>query len=146
MHHLILDKLGNDGTGTVITQTAGMYVGRVEIVAQCVHRQQRSISGFITEVVFELTSCQFRTTLRFGSDKLSLFAIENVMTHERESNAAEVGTAPEAGDDHIRIFAGHLHLFFSLKTDDSLMKGDMTQNRTQCIFTVRCRGSQFDSL
>lgn len=39
------------------------------------------------------------------------FAFEDGVAHKWECDASEVGTAAEAGNDHIGIFAGHLHLF-----------------------------------
>lgn len=74
------------------------------------------------------------------------FAFEDGVAHEWECDASEVGTASEAGNDHIGIFAGHLHLFFGFQADYSLVQSDVAQYGTECILTVGCGSCQLDGL
>ena len=64
------------------------------------------------------------------------------MAHEGEGDAAEVAAAAEAGDDHIGIFAGLLHLLLGFKADDGLMDGHVVEHRAQRVLTVRCGSSE----
>ena len=68
------------------------------------------------------------------------------MAHKWECDASEVGTASEAGNDHIGIFTGHFHLFFGFQADYSLVQSDVAQYGTECILTVGCGSCQLDSL
>ena len=61
---LVLEQLADDRTSSVIAQTACMYVCRMEVVAQGVHRQQRRETGYIAEIVLECSTGQFGTGLR----------------------------------------------------------------------------------
>ena len=142
----VLEQLRDDHTGTMITQTTSMNVGRFEVMTQGEHRQQRSVASLITEVIFELTSCQLRTALWLSCNKLGVLLTTQVMTHEWESQSAEVTSATEAGNHLVRIFASHLHLLFCLQSDDSLMQSHMIEHRTQCVLTARSGSSQLDSL
>ena len=130
----------------MITQTTSMNVGRLEVMTQGEHRQQRSVASLIAEVIFELTPCQLRTALWLGCDKLSVLLSAQIMTHEWESQSAEIASATEAGNHLIGIFASHLHLLFCLQSDDRLMQSHMVEHRTQCVLTARSGSSQFDSL
>ena len=76
MHHTVLDKLGDNHAGTMITQTASMDVGRLEVVAEGVHRQQWRVTSLVTEVVTELTARQLRTTIGLCCDKLCGLAVK----------------------------------------------------------------------
>ena len=99
--------------------------------------RDRSIPGFITEVILELTTCQFRTRSRFGSNETSLFSFLYGVAHERERDTSEVGTTSETTDHDIRILACHFHLFFSFQSDNSLVESHVAKYGTERIFTVR---------
>ena len=146
MHVSILDKLRNDHARTMIAQTAGMDVGWLEVMTQGKHRQQWSISRFISEIILKLTTCQLRTALRFGSDKLGVLLATQVMTHEWESQSAKVTSATEAGNHLIRIFASHRHLLLCLQSDDGLVQSHMVQNGTQGVLTARSGSGQLHCL
>ena len=91
-------------------------------MSQRVHRQQWRIASLVAKVVLKLTTCQFRTRIRLCSDEARLLAILDVVTHEWESDTAEVGSTTEASNHHVWIFTCHLHLLLSLKADDRLMQ------------------------
>jgi len=61
--------------------------------------------GSLGTVILELTTCQFRTRCRFGSNETSLFSFLYRVTHEWERDTSEVGTTSETTDYDIRIFA-----------------------------------------
>lgn len=124
----------------MIAQATGMDIGGFEVVAQSVHRQQRGVACLITEVVAELTACQFGATVWLGCNKFRRLAVLQVMAHEWEGNATEIRAAAETTDHDIGIFACHLHLFLSLKADDGLMESHVIEHRAQYILTVRCGG------
>ena len=71
-HHLVLQQLRDNRSGAVIPQTTGMNVGRSKIVPQSEHRQQRRISRFITKIVTENATRQFRARIGFGCQKTGL--------------------------------------------------------------------------
>ena len=146
MHITILDQLRDDHTGTMVTETTSMDVGRLEVMTQGKHRQQRSISSLITKVIFKLTTSQLRTALWFCSDKLGMLLALQVMTHEWEGKSTKVTTTTKTSNHLVRILTRHRHLLFSLQTDDSLMQSHVIQNRTQGIFTARSGCSQLNSL
>lgn len=115
-------------------------------MSQCKHRQQRSIPGFIAEVILEFTACQLRTGGRFGGDETCFLSFKDGMAHEWECDTAEIGTAAKARDNRVGIFTGHFHLFLGFQSDYSLMQGDVAQYGAECIFTVGSGACQFDSL
>ena len=53
---LVFQQLAHDRTGSVIAQTSGVNVRRVEVVSQRIHREQRSEACHVAEVVLELTA------------------------------------------------------------------------------------------
>ena len=65
------------------------------------------------------------------------------MPHEREGDASEIRTSTKTAYDYIRILPCNLHLLFRLKTDYSLMKGDMVHHGTESIFTSRGHAGKF---
>ena len=130
----------------MVTETTCMDVGWLEVMTQGKHRQQRSISSLITKVIFKLSTSQLRTALWFCSDELGMLLALQVMTHEWEGKSTKVTTATKTSNHLVRILTCHLHLLFSLQTDDCLMQSHVIQNRTQGIFTARSGGSQLYSL
>ena len=144
-HQSVLQELRNDDTGTVEAQTSGMDIGRSKLVSQGVHREQRSVTGFVGKVIMEFTTGELRARSRFGCDEACLAAFLDGVAHEREADTTEVGTATEATDNDVRIFASHLHLLFGFEADNRLVKGNVAQYRAEGIFTVRCGTGQFDS-
>ena len=122
-HKFVFQQLGNDDAGTVITQTSGVDVGGCEVVSQREHRQEGGISGFVPEVVTEFASRQFGARSRFGGYEAGGFPLQDVVPHERECDASEVGASPEAGNYHIGIFSCHFHLFFCFQSDNGLVQG-----------------------
>ena len=114
----------------MIAQASGVYIGRLKVVTQRVHRQQRRVTGLISEVVFELSTCQFRATLGLGSNKFRVLmaAIEH-MPHKGEGYSTEVTATPEAGNYLVWVFTGHLHLPFCLQAYDGLVQRNVVQHR-----------------
>lgn len=115
LHQSVFQELGDDDARAVVTQSACMDVGRSEVVSQGEHRQEGSVARFVSEVVLEMSARQFWARCRFGCDVTCLFPFLDAMAHERETDAAEVGTAAETADDDVRIFTGHFHLFLGFQ-------------------------------
>ena len=113
-------------------------------MSQGEHRQQRGIACLIAKVVLELAACQFRTRGGLGCNETGLLAFEDVVPHEGEGDAAEVGTTAKAANHHIGIFACHRHLLFCLQADNRLMQGDVAQHGAEGVFAVRRGACQFD--
>ena len=146
MHIAVLDELGDDHAGTMVAQTACVDVGGLEVVTQCVHREQWGVTSLVAEVVAELTAGEFRTAVRLGCNELGVALTTQVVTHEGEGDTTEVGTTAEAADHDIRIFASHLHLLFGLQADDGLVETYVVQHGAERVFTVRCSGGELYSL
>ena len=123
-----------------------MDVRGLEVVAQGEHGQQRRIACLVAEVVAELTAGELRTAVGLGSNKFGVALAAQVVTHEGERNAAEVGTATEAADDNVGVFACHLHLLLSLETDNGLMESDVVEHGSEGVFAVGRSGCQLNGL
>ena|SRR5574344_101775 len=114
MQITILQKLGDNHTSTMITETTCMNVGRLEIMTQSKHWQQWSVTCLITEIILELTASQLRTALRLCSNKLSMALACEVVTEEWEGNTTKVTTTTETSNHLIRILTCHRHLLLCL--------------------------------
>lgn len=84
---LVFQQLAHDRTGSVIAQTSGVNVRRVEVVSQRIHREQRSEACHVAEVVLELTARQLGTRLGFDGDYAGIFTFGQVIAQEREADA-----------------------------------------------------------
>lgn len=102
----------------MVAQATRMDITRLELMTQRIHWQQRCIPSLVTEVILELTTSQFRTTVRLSSDKLRLLTLQDVMTHKGEGDTTEVTATTETSNHHVRILPSHRHLLLSLQTDD----------------------------
>ena len=122
-----------------------MDVGGPEVVAEGEHREQGSVAGLVAEVIFEDTACEFGARSGFGGDEAGVLGGTSVevVAHEREGDAAEVGAAAEAGDHHVGIFAGHGHLFLGFEADDSLVECYVAEHRAEGVFTSGSCGGEF---
>ena len=136
VNHAVAAQLADDSSRTMIAETAGMYIGRREIVAEGIHRNKRSITGLIAEIVLQHTACQFRTRRRLCCNKTRGALSRKVMAHEREGYARKVRAAAEASDNNVGILSGHLHLFLSLQADYSLVECHMIEHRAEHILAV----------
>ena len=68
------------------------------------------------------------------------------MSHEWERYATEVGASSEASYHDVRILSSLLHLLLSLKAYDSLVEGDVVEDRAEDVFAVWCRHGELHSL
>ena len=112
----------------MISESAGVDIGRLEIMTESEHRKKRSIAGFVTIVIFKLSLSKFRTCRRLGCNEPGLALTTETMSQERKGYASEIGTSTEASYHDIRIIPRLLHLLFCLKTDYGLMKGHMVHH------------------
>ena len=58
-HETVLHQLGHDDTGAMVPEASSMDCSRLEGVAEGVHREERSETGLVAEVIFKLTAGQF---------------------------------------------------------------------------------------
>ena len=113
----------------MVAKAAGVNVGRLKVMPQRVHWQQRRVSCLVTEVIFELTAREFGATFRFGGDELRvLVAPIKEMTHERKGYSTEITATSEACNHFIGIFTSQFHLLFCLKSDHSLMQSNVVEH------------------
>lgn len=147
-HEFVFEELGDDDACAVVAETAGVDVGGPEVVAEGEHREQGSVAGFVAEVIFEDAACEFGARSGFGGDEagfLGCAAVE-IVAHEGEGDAAEVGAAAEAGNHHVGIFAGHGHLFLGFEADDGLVESHVAEHRAEGVFTSGSCGGEFHGL
>ena len=78
----------------------------------------------------------------FISEKLGLLAVEDIMTHEGESDTTEVAATTETSNHCVGIFTCHGHLLLGFKTDDGLVQTHVVEHRAKGVFTVRRGGCQ----
>jgi len=71
---------------------------------------------------------------RFHCQKAGLFAVPQVSAQERQRDAAEIRAAAHAADDHIRVFAGQVHLLEGFLANNCLMQEHVVQHRTEPVF------------
>ena len=114
LHHLVFHQLADDRARAMIAQAARMDIGRGEVVAQGVHRDQRRIARLVAKVILELATRQLRAGSRLGGDDAHLFVLDQLVAQEGERDAREVGSATEAADHDVGILARHLHLLLGL--------------------------------
>ena len=128
-HKAVFHKLRNNYARTVIPQPACVYVCRLEIVTNCVHRHEWGITALVSEIVAEFPAREFGACFRFCSNKFCFLAFEYIVPHERECKSAEIRTSAEAGYYRVGIFACHFHLFFCFKSYYRLMQRYMVEHR-----------------
>ena len=146
LHIAVLHQLAQDNAGPVVTQTAGVDGRRLEAVAQGKHGKERGHAGLVAKVILEFSLGQLGAGVRFGRNEAGLLAVLDVVPHEREGQAAEVGAAAEAGNHDIRILAGQGHLLFGFQADDGLVQAHVVEHGAQGILAVRGAHGQFDGL
>ena len=138
-------QLGNQWRLAVIAQTAGMDAGGHEVVAQGVHHRDRRHLGGIAVIEGIDPLGQGRARSRFHRHAAHFFAVGPV-GDEREGQSGEVGAAAAAGDHHVRIIPGDLHLGLGLLADHGLVQTDMIQHAAEGIVGVGMAGGIFNRL
>ena len=147
LHKAVLDKLGHNHAGTVVAETAGVDVCGTEVVAQGEHRDQRGEARLVAKVIVEHTLGELGAAQRLSCDEAGILMLAGEgVAHERECQTAKVTAAAEATDNHVGIFARHLHLLLCLQTDDALVQGHMVQHRTEGVAAVGGVHGQLHSL
>ena len=145
-HESVLEELADDDACSVVSESAGMDVGGHEVVAECVHREERCVACYVAEVVLEDSVGELRTAGWFGCYEACLLAFEDVVAHEGEGYASEVGAAAEASDDDVWVFACFLHLLFGFESDDCLVEGYVTEYGAEGVLAVGGVDGKFDGL
>ena len=81
---------------------------------------------------------------RLDGDDAGLLALLDVLAHEREGDAGEVGAAAHAADHEVGIGAGQLHLLEGFLADDGLMEQHVVEHRAQRVVGVVALSGHFD--
>ena len=104
-----------------------------EVAAECVHLGERAYHTGVAEIVCVDTACEARAGGRLDSDDAVVRLAAELLAHERSDEAAEVGTAAGAADDHVGLDAVLVERCFGLETDDGLVQQDLIEDGSQNI-------------
>ena len=130
----------------VVAQTAGVDARRDEVVAQGVHLEERRELGGVAVVEGVDALGHGRAGGRLDRDDAGLLALLDVLAHEREGDAGEVGAATDARHDEVGIGAGQLHLLEGFLADDRLVEHDVVEHRAERVVRVVALSGDFDRL
>ena len=133
------EQMAEQRRRAVIAQSAGMNSGRNEIVAQCVHLDQRRQLRRVAVIVGERSLGQAGTGGRLHCDDPRTLARQPVQ-HVRQREPAEIAAAAEAANHHLGLFSGLLHLQFGLLADHGLVQHHVVQHAAQRVIGVVVRG------
>ena len=97
-------------------------------MAERVHRNQRRVTGDVTEIVGENTAGELRTARRFNSDAARTFLPLQGVFQERKGNSGKVRSAAERRDDHVRVGVDHGKLLLRLLTNNGLVHKHMVEH------------------
>ena len=105
-------------------------------MTQRVHRYQRSVARLIAVVIREAPSCELGAGARLHRYVAGGGTVAESVAEEGEDHPAEVGSAAEAGDHHIRLLSCQLHLSLSLQPDDCLVESHMIHHRPKEVLGI----------
>src|SRR6478609_3840092 len=108
---------------------------RHEVVAERVHRYERSQLARVAEVVGEHAAGQRRARRRLAREHVDL-AAGDLLADEREREPREVRAAADAADDDVRERAGHLHLRDRLLPDHRLVQEHVVEDAAERVRRV----------
>ena len=132
-------QLGDQGGLAVVAQPAGMDAGRHEVVPQSVHHGNGRHLGGISVVKGIDPFGQGRAGGRFHGHAAHILA-GGPVGDKGKGQPGEVGATAAAGDDHVRVVAGDLHLLPGLLADHGLMQADVVEHAPQGVVGVAMGG------
>ena len=132
-HQAVVVELGEHGAHAVIAKAACVVGSRDEVAAQCVHLGERAYHSGVAEVVSVNAASEARAGSRLNCDDLIVRLAAELLAHERSDEAAEVGTAAGAADDHVGFDAVFVEGRLGLKTDDGLVQKDLIEYGSEHI-------------
>ena len=140
-HQALVIQLGQNRAHAMVAQAARVVGGRNETAAQGIHLGQGTYHTGITEIIGVSASCQAGAAGRLHRHDIVVRFSAQLLTHERRDQAAQIGAAARAADDHIRLDTVFIQGDLSLESDDGLMQQDLVEHRSQHI-TVSFMGNR----
>ena len=130
----VVHEFGDDGAHAVVAQAACVVGGGQETVAQRVHLAQRAGLASVCKVVGVAAARHRGAAGGLDADevRVRVGAVELVL-HKGAHQAAHVGAAACAADDHVRVLAQLLKRRLGLQADDRLMQDDLVENAAQLV-------------
>ena len=132
-HQAVVVELGEHGAHAVVAKAACMVGGRDEVAAEGVHLGKRAHHAGVAEVVGVDAACEARAGSRLNRDDPIVRLAAEFLAHEGSDEAAEVGTAAGAADDHVGFDAVFVERRLGLKTDDGLVQKDLIEYGSEHI-------------
>ena len=132
-HQAVVIELGEHGAHAVVAKAAGMVGSGDEVASQRVHLGQRAHHTGVAEVISVDAACETRAGSRLNCDDLIVRFAAELLAHEGSDEAAEVGTAAGAADDHVGLDAILVEGRLGLKTDDGLVQKDLIEDGSEHI-------------
>ena len=126
-------ELADDGAHAVVAQAAGMGGRGHEAAAQGVHLGGGADFAGVAEVIGELAAGQAGAAGRLHGNDVILRLAPQHLAHEGGDEAAQVGAAAGAADDHIGLDAVFIQRRLGLQTDDGLVEQHLVQHAAQHV-------------
>ena len=108
-----------------------------EVRAERVHLRERTDAAGVAVVVGILAARKRRAARRLDGDDAVVCLAAQLLAHERRDEAAEVGAAARAADDHVGLYAELSERRARLEADDRLVKEHLVENRAEHIAVAR---------
>ena len=132
-HITVMIQLGEDGAHAVIAQAARMVGRRDEVAAQGVHLCQRADHSGVTEIIHIFAAGQARAGSGLHRDDLIVSFPSEHLAHKRGDQAAQIGTAARAADDHVGNDAVLIHGCLSFQADHGLVQKHLGKHAAQHV-------------
>ena len=98
----------------------------------------------VAEIIDIFASGEGRAGCRLDRYDIVVCFAAQLLAHERRDEAAEIGSAACATDDHVSLYIVHLERRLGLQTDDRLVQQNLVENAAQHIAVTFCSDSDFN--
>ena len=119
----------------VVPQPAGVEGAGDEVGPEGVHGHQRGHAGLVAEVVVE-PALGRSSGGRLDRDHPGVLRRPASSRQQREGEAAEVGPAADAGDQHVGLDLGPFELHLQLQADDGLVEQHVVEHAAERVVGV----------
>ena len=126
-HKTVVVELGENGAHAVIAQAACVVRRRDEIAAQRVHLGERADHTGVAEVIGVNAAGEAGAGSRLNGNDAVVRLTAQLFAHERSDEAAKVGAAAGAADNHVGLDAVFIERRLGLETDDGLVQKDLIE-------------------
>ena len=117
----------------MIAETARVVRRGNEVAAEGVHLGQRADHAGVAEVISVDAASEARAGSGLDRDDLIVSFAAQFFAHKGSDQAAQVGAAAGAADDHVGLDAVFVQRGLGLKTDDGLMQEHLIENGAEHI-------------